>query len=68
VAKKALELSLREALQLGDNAIRAEHVLLGALRADDPAVDATLRRRGRTTAEVRAALLTAMREPGRGAA
>jgi|HubBroStandDraft_2_1064218.scaffolds.fasta_scaffold119294_2 ATP-dependent Clp protease ATP-binding subunit ClpC len=31
-AKKSLELSLREALQLGDNYIGTEHILLGMLR------------------------------------
>ena len=31
-AKRALELSLREALRLGDRRITAEHVLLGILR------------------------------------
>jgi ATP-dependent Clp protease ATP-binding subunit ClpA len=37
-AKKALELSLREALQVGHNYIGAEHILLGLIReADVPA-------------------------------
>lgn len=31
-AKKALELSFREAVELGDNTIRTEHLLLGLLR------------------------------------
>jgi ATP-dependent Clp protease ATP-binding subunit ClpA len=31
-AKKVLELSLREAIRLGDKEIRAEHILLGMLR------------------------------------
>jgi ATP-dependent Clp protease ATP-binding subunit ClpC len=34
-AKKVLELSLREALQLGDNYIGAEHILLGLIREGD---------------------------------
>ena len=34
-AKKALELSLREALQLGHNYIGTEHILLGLIRADE---------------------------------
>ncbi|MBI4940698.1 MAG: hypothetical protein HY830_08125, partial [Actinobacteria bacterium] len=34
-AKKALELSLREALRLGDGWIGTEHVLLGLLRDGD---------------------------------
>jgi ATP-dependent Clp protease ATP-binding subunit ClpC len=33
--KKALELSLREALRRGDDCIGSEHVLLGLLRASD---------------------------------
>jgi ATP-dependent Clp protease ATP-binding subunit ClpC len=33
--KKALELSLREALQLGHNFIGTEHILLGLVRLDD---------------------------------
>jgi ATP-dependent Clp protease ATP-binding subunit ClpA len=41
-AKKALELSLREALQLGHNYIGTEHVLLGLLRTDDPVVGEVL--------------------------
>jgi ATP-dependent Clp protease ATP-binding subunit ClpA len=64
-AKKALELSLREALRLGDTHIGAEHVLLGTTRVREPALHAALRRRGRTADEVRGALLAAMREPGR---
>lgn len=35
-AKKALELSLREAVARHDRVIRAEHLLLGLLRGDDP--------------------------------
>ena len=34
-AKKALELSLREALRRGDNHIGAEHILLGLIREGD---------------------------------
>jgi ATP-dependent Clp protease ATP-binding subunit ClpC len=34
-AKKALELSLRESLQLGHNYIGTEHILLGLIREDD---------------------------------
>jgi ATP-dependent Clp protease ATP-binding subunit ClpC len=40
-AKKTLELSLREALQLGDSHIGTEHLLLGLIRQDeDPAAQA----------------------------
>ncbi len=63
-AKRALELALREALRLGHRHIGAEHVLLGAVRVREPALEAALRRRGRTADEVRAAVLAAMREPG----
>jgi ATP-dependent Clp protease ATP-binding subunit ClpC len=34
-AKKVLELSLREALQLGHNYIGTEHILLGLIREGD---------------------------------
>ncbi len=45
-AKKVLELSLREALTLGDNQIGAQHVLLGVLREGDGAGAQILRSRG----------------------
>jgi ATP-dependent Clp protease ATP-binding subunit ClpA len=45
-AKKALELSLREALALGDNFIGAEHVLLGLLREGDGVAARILRAHG----------------------
>jgi ATP-dependent Clp protease ATP-binding subunit ClpA len=35
-AKKALELTLREALRLGQRSIRSEHLVLGILRSDSP--------------------------------
>jgi ATP-dependent Clp protease ATP-binding subunit ClpA len=41
-AKKALELSLRESLQLGHDDIGTEHVLLGLLHGDDPIVGQVL--------------------------
>jgi ATP-dependent Clp protease ATP-binding subunit ClpA len=56
-AKKALELSLREALALGDNFIGAEHVLLGLLREGDGVAAQILRSRGVERAAVQAALL-----------
>jgi ATP-dependent Clp protease ATP-binding subunit ClpA len=58
-AKKALELSLREALALGDNFIGAEHVLLGLLREGDGVAAQILRSRGVERAAVQAALLRA---------
>ena len=41
-SKKALELSLREALRLGDGFIGTEHLLLGLVRAEDRVVLETL--------------------------
>ena len=41
-AKKALELSLREAIRLGDGFIGTEHVLLGLIRTGDDVVLRTL--------------------------
>jgi ATP-dependent Clp protease ATP-binding subunit ClpA len=41
-SKKVLELSLREAEQLGDNFIGTEHLLLGLIRAGDTTVLQTL--------------------------
>jgi ATP-dependent Clp protease ATP-binding subunit ClpA len=52
-AKKALELSLREALALGDNFIGAEHVLLGLLREGEGVAAEILRSRGVDGAAVR---------------
>jgi ATP-dependent Clp protease ATP-binding subunit ClpA len=40
--KKSLELSLREALRLGDGFIGTEHLLLGLVRSGDPVVHETL--------------------------
>jgi ATP-dependent Clp protease ATP-binding subunit ClpA len=52
-AKKALELSLREALRLGDDHIGAEHLTLGLLRAGDGAAAVVLDRLGVDVAAVR---------------
>ena len=41
-SKKVLELSLREALRLGDNFIGTEHILLGLIRSGDLTVLQTL--------------------------
>jgi ATP-dependent Clp protease ATP-binding subunit ClpA len=54
-AKKALELSLREALVLGDKHIGAEHVLLGLLRENG--VAPVLERGGTAPERLRSALL-----------
>jgi ATP-dependent Clp protease ATP-binding subunit ClpA len=55
-AKKALELSLREALEMGDNFIASEHILLGLAREGDGVAAGILRSRGVDRAAVRAAL------------
>jgi ATP-dependent Clp protease ATP-binding subunit ClpA len=55
-AKKALELSLREAVAMGDDHIGSEHVLLGIAREEDGVGARILRSRGVDRAAVRAAL------------
>ena len=55
-AKKAMELSLREAIALKDRYIGAEHLLLGLLRTEAGAAHHMLAARGVTLAEVRAAV------------
>jgi ATP-dependent Clp protease ATP-binding subunit ClpA len=55
-AKKALELSLREAIAMGDDFIGSEHVLLGLLRDGDGVAAEILGSRGVDRAAVRAAL------------
>lgn len=51
-AKRALELSLREALQLGDNHIGTEHLLLGLIRQEDDVAVRILERLGTDTQSV----------------
>lgn len=55
-AKKALELSLRESIATASGEIRAEHVVLGLLRAEGLAV-ALVEGLGATPAQVRALML-----------
>jgi ATP-dependent Clp protease ATP-binding subunit ClpA len=55
-AKKALELSLREAVAMGDSFIGSELVRLGRVRAGDGVAAEILRSRGVDRAAVRAAL------------
>ena len=55
-SKKALELSLREAVAMGDHFIGAEHLLLGLAREGDGVAARILRSRGVDRAAVRAAL------------
>jgi ATP-dependent Clp protease ATP-binding subunit ClpA len=52
-AKKALEQSLRATLRRGDRAIGSDHVLLGTLAVDDPAVRELLRRLDVDAADLR---------------
>ena len=62
-ARKALELSLREAIRLGDKGIDDRHLLLGVLRADCPGgrvLESALHDAGSDVAALRAA---AEREP-----
>jgi len=56
-AKKALELALREALQLGHSYVGTEHLLLGLTRVDDGVSGVVLRRLGVSSAAVRQAVL-----------
>jgi ATP-dependent Clp protease ATP-binding subunit ClpA len=55
-SKKALELSLREAIAMADSSIGAEHVLLGLLREGDGVAARILRAHGVDRSAVRAAL------------
>lgn len=58
-AKKALELSLREAIALGDRHIGSEHILLGVVRDPGEPVAGLLRQHGQTPDAVRAAVMAA---------
>jgi plasmid stability protein len=59
-AKRALELSLREALALGHNHIGTEHILLGVLRDEDSAGSRILRELGADAERTRAAVAAAI--------
>lgn len=61
-AKKALELSLREAVALKDRHIGVEHVLLGLLRSDDRLTRAVFLRLGIDPEPVRELVLSDRRE------
>jgi ATP-dependent Clp protease ATP-binding subunit ClpA len=52
-AKKALELTLREAISLGDSNLRTEHLVLGLLREGDGVAARVLAERGVTLAAAR---------------
>ncbi len=60
-SKKALELSLREAILLRHNYIGTEHILLGLVRGGDPVVRDTLAAFEITATELRAAIREALR-------
>ncbi len=62
-AKKVLELSLREALQLGHEHIGAEHILLGLLREGDGVAAQVLVSMGADLNRVRAQVLRLMDSP-----
>jgi ATP-dependent Clp protease ATP-binding subunit ClpA len=61
-AKRALELSLREALAQGDRHIGPDHILLGLARDADSGAARALASCGTTPATLRAAVLAARRE------
>jgi hypothetical protein len=56
-AKKVLELSLREALQLGHNYIGTEHILLGLIREGEGVAAQVLTKLGADLSRVRAAVI-----------
>lgn len=63
-SKKALELSLREAIDLGHHHIGAEHILLGIVRGGDPLVLDTLAAVDVTPERLRVAVSDAVRRAG----
>jgi ATP-dependent Clp protease ATP-binding subunit ClpA len=63
-AKKVLELSLREALQLGHNYIGTEHILLGLVREGEGVAAQVLVKRGAGLERVRRAVLEQVRQQG----
>jgi len=60
-AKKALELSLREALALGHRHIGAGHLMLGVVRDGDSGAARALERAGASPEQVRSAVLVRLR-------
>jgi ATP-dependent Clp protease ATP-binding subunit ClpA len=59
-SKKVLELSLREALRLGDKHIGTEHILLGLIREGDGLATLIVTQRGIKLDDLRRATLTAL--------
>jgi ATP-dependent Clp protease ATP-binding subunit ClpC len=65
-AKKVLELSLREAIQLGHNYIGTEHILLGLIREADGAAAQALRRLGADLDTVRQQVIELLQQYAHG--
>jgi ATP-dependent Clp protease ATP-binding subunit ClpC len=65
-AKKTLEMSLREALQMGDNFIGGEHILLGLLREGEGLGAEILHERGLRLDEIRRSVALVDRDTRRG--
>jgi ATP-dependent Clp protease ATP-binding subunit ClpC len=65
-AKKVLELSLREALQLGHNYIGTEHILLGLVREGEGVAAQVLQQLGADLDRVRQAVIRLLGERGQG--
>jgi ATP-dependent Clp protease ATP-binding subunit ClpC len=65
-AKKVLELSLREALQLGHNYIGTEHILLGLVREGEGVAAQVLQQLGADLDRVRQAVIRLLGEKGQG--
>jgi len=63
-AKKVLELSLREALQLGHNYIGTEHILLGLIREGEGVAAQVLQQLGAELQKVRQTVIQLLSGPG----
>src|SRR5690606_23724385 len=63
-AKKVLELSLREALQLGHNYIGTEHLLLGSIREGEGVAAQVLQQLGAELQKVRQSVIQLLSGPG----
>ncbi|MGO9875422.1 MAG: Clp protease N-terminal domain-containing protein [Acidimicrobiia bacterium] len=61
-ASKALELALRESMQLGDNHVGTAHLLLGLIRDDEDITDRVFEALGVDVSDLRQAVLAAMRD------
>ena len=65
-AKKVLELSLREALQLGHNYIGTEHILLGLIREGEGVAAQVLKKLGAELSQVRQTVIKLISNSGEG--